>query len=362
MDKAPGFLDELEESISESSTPRRLKALWHATDLLIAGDYSESEIWIFGEVIEKLAHELEVAARTKLANRLANTHNAPVNCIIALANHESIDVAGTILRHSERLDTRSLVSIACTGSQLHLLAISERKTVSEPVTDVLVSVGNQAVITSLAKNLGARFSHLGFMRMIKRSQNDSILIEALCRRQEIPRSVFQQVIAKASDEVRRKLERERPEMAAQIKTSVVDATGELHSIFGPASKDYFCARKTVSTLHRYGNLSEKDILEYAQAHKLPEVIAGLSLLCTLPANIVERAINDRTGEMLMIFAKALCFSWDTTMAMLFLGAPEYKISGSRLDALNAKFSRLKTETAHSVIELYRSRKSAAAFP
>ena len=55
--------------------------------------------------------------------------------------------------------------------------------------------------------------------------------------------------------------------------------------------------------------------------------------------------------MLIIFAKALRFSWDTTMAMLFLGAPDYKISGSRLDELNAKFSRLRIETALSLIEL-----------
>jgi uncharacterized protein (DUF2336 family) len=99
--------------------------LWHATDLLIAGQYSEKDIWIFGEVIERLAREIKAAARAELARRLAHSKNAPVNVINQLARDNSIDVAGPILRHSERLDVRTLVSIARSKSQEDLLAISK---------------------------------------------------------------------------------------------------------------------------------------------------------------------------------------------------------------------------------------------
>jgi hypothetical protein len=47
------------------------------------------------------------------------------------------------------------------------------------------------------------------------------------------------------------------------------------------------------------------------------------------------------------------------MSLLFLGAPDHKISAHELDALEAKFFRLKTETAQSVIQLYQSRKASA---
>jgi uncharacterized protein (DUF2336 family) len=334
--------------------------LWHATDVLLAGQYSEDQIWMFGQVIERLALELEVVARAQLARRLANSKNAPINCVKKLAYDNSIYVAEPILRQSERIDVRTLVSIASSESQQHLLAISKRKSVTEPVTDVLVVIGNQEVVNSLANNTGARFSHFGFMELIKRSEHDSILIETLGQRNDIPRSIFQQLIAKASDDVKKKLERERPAIATQIKTLVADVTGELHSIFGPASKNYFSAKKAVSALHRYGDLHEKNIFEYAQSHKFPEVTVGLSLLCSLPANVIERGLIDTTGETPMIFAKALDFSWETTMSLLFLGAPDYKISACDLDALKAKFSRLTTETALGVIRLYQSRKAAGA--
>ncbi len=360
MTDSASLLKQLDESISEGSDESRLRALWHTTDVLISGQFSEADIWTFGEVIERLAQGIEVAARAKLARRLACSRNAPVNCINQLAHHESIEVAGPILCHSARLDVGTLIAIARSESQPHLLAISKRETVTEPVTDVLVVNGDQNVITSLAGNAGARFSAFGFLRMIERSEHDSFLVETLGNRVDIPRHIFQQLIAKASDEVRTKLERERPNTAAtEVQGLVSDVTGELHSIFGPASKSYFTARKAVAALHRCGNLGEKKIFEYAQFHAFAEVTTALSLLSALPANVVERGLTDRTGEMPMIFARALDFSWETAMSLLFLGAPDHRISACDLDALERKFARLTVETAQSVIRLYRSRKAQA---
>ena len=51
--------------------------------------------------------------------------------------------------------------------------------------------------------------------------------------------MFQQLIAKASDDVKRKLEQERPDLVDQIQNSVAEVTGALQSKFGPASRSYF---------------------------------------------------------------------------------------------------------------------------
>jgi len=333
-----------------------MRALWHATDVLIAGQYSEEEIWVFGEVIERLARELEVEARAKLATRLAGSRNAPINCINELAVDQSIDVAGPILSQSERIDVPTLISIASSASQHHLLAITKRKSVTETSYRCARDERRSGCHKSLIANLGARFSKFGFLQLVKRSEHDSILVETLGLRQDIPRAVFQQLIAKASNDVRMKLERERPEMGAEIEALVTNVAGELQSIFGPASKDYHCAKKAVSALHRYGNLTEKNVFEYAQLHKIQEVIVSLSLMCSLPPNVIERGLLDQTGEMPLVFAKALNFSWETTMSLLFMSAPNFKILVHDLDELNAKFSRLSVDTAQGLIRLYQSRK------
>lgn len=354
------FLQELDSAVSRGSAESRQRALWYTTDLLITGRYTDDEIWMFGEVIARLERDIEVAARAQLARRLARADNAPINIINKLAFDDSIDVAGPVLRQSERLDTRTLVANARSKSQQHLLAISRRKLIAEEVTDELVTRGNREVVSSVATNNGARLSDFGILHMIKRSDGDSILVEQLGRRKDIPRHLFQQLIAKASDNAKKKIERERPEVASQLQTLVTEVTGALHSKLGPASKSYFDAKRLVVRQHQDGNLNENRIFEYAQSHKFEEATVGLALLCSLPVDVVERALIDKSREVVLILAKALGFSWETTMPLLFLGAPDHRIASQHLDDLKKEFTGLNVETSRSVLKAYQSRKQAAA--
>lgn len=358
MSEVSSFLRDLDEAVSRGTPESRKRALWHTTDLMIAGRYSDEEIWTFGEVVGRLADEIEVAARAQLARRLAQFDQAPINIIHKLALDDSIDVAGPVLRESERLDSEFLVANAQTKGQPHLLAISERKVLVEAVTDVLVARGNWDVVNSVANNNGARFSDFGFLHMIKRAEGDSILAEHLGLREDIPRHLFQQLIAKASDDVRKRLESERPGMLEQVQSTVADVAGALQSKFGPVSRTYHVAKRVVTTQYQQGNLNEDSISGYARSHKLEEVTIGLSLLCSLPGDVIERAVLDKNRETLLILAKALDFSWATTMALLFLGAKDHRITAQELNDLEKEFGRLNIETSRSVLEFYQSRKSA----
>jgi uncharacterized protein (DUF2336 family) len=352
------FLQELDEAVLRGSAESRAKALSYATDMLLIGRYSDEDIWMFGEVIGRLADAIEVAARAQLSRRLANASHAPINVVRKLAFDDAIEVAGPILEHCERLDTDTLVTNIRTKSQPHMLAISRRASIPAVVTDELVTRGNQEVVTSVAANSGASFSDFAFLHAIKRSRGDSILAEQLGLRQDIPRQMFQQLIAKASADVRRKLEQERPELAGQIQTSIADVAGSLQSKFDPASEGYANARKIVTTRHQLGGLKEAGILEYARAHRMEETTVGLSLLSALPAGAVERALAD--GEMTLILAKALDFEWETTMALLFLGARDHRIKASQLDSLKDEFARLTTRTSQDVLSSYKSRERELA--
>lgn len=362
MSEASSFLQDLDDAIARGTAESRKRALWHATDLLITGRYSEEEIQTFGDVIGRLADEIEVAVRAQLAEVLAGFENAPTNIIHQLAFDDAIEVAGPVLRESEQLDSETLVANAMTKGQQHLLAISQRKSIDEAVTDVLVKRGDRAVVTSVAGNQGARFSNFGFLHMITRAEGDSILAEQLGLRNDIPRQLFQQLIAKASDDVKQRLARERPAMIDEIQTSVSDVASTLQSKFGPSSRSHFVAKRVVATQHRLGNLNEESIAGYAQSHRFDEVTIGLSLLSSLPNDVVERALADRNREMLLVIAKALDFSWDTTMSLLFLGAKDHRITARDLTDLEREFARLNIETSRSVLEFYKSRKTTGVGP
>ena len=360
MGLAKSFLEDLDDAILRGTEQSRTRALWHATDLLIKGRYSDEEILTFGKVIGRLADEIEVEVRAQLSVRLANFDDAPINIIRQLAFDDAIEVAGPVLESSHRLDDETLIANARTKSQAHLLAISRRKSIGESVTDVLVARGDQAVVNAVAGNAGARFSGSGLLHMVKRAEGDSILAEQLGLRKDIPRHLFQQLIAKASDDVRKRLEDERPEMGEQIGSSVVDVTGTLQSMFGPVSRGHFVAKRLVMAQFREGNLNEDGVAGYALAHRFEEVTIAMSLLCALPIDVIERALIDRNREMLLILAKALDFSWSTTMGLLFLGAKDHRITARELNDLEREFGRLNVETSRSVLSFYRSRKNGDA--
>jgi hypothetical protein len=145
----------------------------------------------------------------------------------------------------------------------------------------------------------------------------------------------------------------------QIQNTVTEVTGALQSKFGPASNSYFAAKKVVNARHRYGNLNENSILEYARAHRIEEVTGGLSLLCSLPVDVVERALV-HNSDMVLILAKALGFQWETAMALLFLGAKEHRIAAGDLDDMRQQFTRLDPETSRDILRVYQSRKYAMA--
>ena len=112
-------------------------------------------------------------------------------------------------------------------------------------------------------------------------------------------------------------------------------------------------------LRKRGELNEDKIFEFAHSLKFNETAVALSLLCALPIDVVERALIDKDREHVLILAKSLDVSWPTAMALLFLGAPNYRIMAGDLDTLNHEFHRLEVNTCRGVISVYRSRKAEA---
>ena len=352
-------MQDLNEAIERGSSESRAKALWHATDILVDGEFSEEQIHVFGEVISRLADEIEETARAELSRRLARSGNAPPNVVHMLAFDDAIEVAGPVLQFSPRLDVKSLVANIRSKGQPHLLAIAQRASVPVEVTDELVTRGNQDVVRSVVANNGASFSDFGFRQMIKRAETDTVLAERVGLRKEIPPQMFRLLIEKASEEVRRKLERERPEFSAEIQASIGQAADRLYSKFGPGRDSFLALKQSVTEAFNAGRLTEKSILAHALAHRFEEAVIGMSLLCSLPADVVEQMFVANKRDMMLVLSKAIGFSWETAMALLFLGAEKHRISASELEDLKAEFKRADVRMSRGILEVYQSHWRAA---
>ena len=132
-------------------------------------------------------------------------------------------------RSQERLSDADLVDNARRKSQEHMLAISQRSSLSETVTDVLVERGDQRVLLSVVGNIGAKISGNGFAVLVQRSDDEPALAIRVGARAEIPRYLFRQLIEKASRTVRTKLVAMHPEAFEQIRHVVAGVAEKIES-------------------------------------------------------------------------------------------------------------------------------------
>jgi uncharacterized protein (DUF2336 family) len=354
MTKTASLIDDLEHALSTGNEAQREDMLSRMTDLFVAGAsrYSADQVDVFGEVIGKLAATIEAKARAKLSSRLAPIANAPSGVIHQLAFDDDIQVAKPVLGQSEQLADADLVASANTKSQQHLAAISERKALSEEVTDVLVSRGDKEVVHSVSKNAGARFSYAGFRLLVKRSAGDDALSMLVGARKDVPRQHFLRLIDEASSAVRARLLAENPDAKGAVAGAVREVGGQIRK---DARKNYAAARAEVENLRRLGRLNEDAVQRFARERQFEHTAVALSQLCEVDTDMAERALLAPGNDILLILAKLAGFSWMTAKAVLILKAGDGGVSPQDLDQALASFGRLQIGTARRVLSFHQAR-------
>jgi uncharacterized protein (DUF2336 family) len=361
MNAQTNLIAQLDDALGQSDVGRRAEILRQVTDLFVAGagSFAGEQISLFDDVMSRLLAELEVSARASFGRRMAAIPDAPPRVLRGLALDDAIEVAEPVLSHSDRLDEPTLIEGARTKSQSHLLAISRRRVLAEPVTDLLVERGDRTVAVSVAENSGAQFSHYGFATLVERAQGDGGLALTVWVRPEVPRQHMLALFEQASQAVRQQFEAADPAKARLVRDAIAQASNRIQSEMRERSAAYAAARSHVVALDRAGKLNEARLADFARGGKFDEATIALALMANLPIGLVERAVTSRRTEQILVFAKAVDVSWETAKAILLLQAGTKGSSTSELDQCCATFARMSLDTAKKVIHFYRRREEAA---
>jgi uncharacterized protein (DUF2336 family) len=362
MNAQENLIDQLEQAFAHQDIRHRAETLRRVTDLFMTGSgrYSDEQVALFDEVMSRLVEAIDASARAAFGRRLAAMPDAPPRVLRELALDDAIDVAGPVLSRSEGLEEATLIEGAQTRSQQHLLAISRRRTLPEPLTDVLVRRGDRTVAVSTAENAGARFSEFGYSTLVSRAQDDNDLALAIWVRPEIPRQHLLQLFAEASESVRQKLDAADRANGGLLQDLIAQASNRIQERMRDGSAGYAPARAHVQALHQQGELDERRLVEFARAGKFDETTVALSLMADLPIGVVERAIANRRTEQILVLAKAIALDWQSARAILLLQAGAKGSSTPELDHWCAMYARLRPDTARKAIQFYRLRERATA--
>jgi uncharacterized protein (DUF2336 family) len=357
MIEIASLIEDLEEALASGTEQRRLVALRRVTDLFIAGSsrFSAEQIAVFDDVLVCLTDEIEQQARAALAHRLAGVEHAPPKVIRSLAFDDAAEVAAPVLRDSPRLSDADLIANARTKSQAHLYAISQRTTLSEDVTDVLVDRGDQKVVRSVADNEGARFSQTGFGKLVERAKTDVVLAHTVGARPDIPRHHFLKLIDSASAAARAKLIADNPQAANLIRDTVAEIANTINREVRDASPEFAHAKRAAKRRHKNAAPSEGDVHMRASAQDFERTVIALAVYGNLSIDLVERALLDQRPDMVLILAKAAGCSRTTTKAILLMQAAGRGMSEADLTQALTSFDRLSRATAKRVLEFYERR-------
>jgi uncharacterized protein (DUF2336 family) len=356
------LIDELETAIVNRNISSRVEILRRITDLFMAGSdrFDDEQMALFDDVMSCLVEEIEYTARAAFGERIAKIADAPPKISRKLALDDSIEVAGPLLTHSEQLDESTLIAGAKTKSQQHLLAISRRKMLSENVTDVLVERGDQQVVVSTAANSGAQFSRFGYSKLISRSETNDELALTVWSRPEISHEHLLALFETASEAVRLKLEAADRRKATLVRDMVKRASDNIQAQARERSPEFLAAQAKVQSLHQAGALTEDRLREFARGGGFDETAVALSLLSDLPIGAIERALVLDHSDQVLVLAKSIGLSWDTTKAILLVRSSDNTkhSSAHQFEQWFANFKKLKQKTARTAIQFYRLQERA----
>lgn len=348
------------DDIVKRGDPRRRGEIAHAISQLFFQDAENLRpdvIDLFDNLLIDLVPHAELASRVDLAERFSRLNNAPRRLVSELARENEIAVAGPVLRHSPVLDDAALVEIARLKGQGHLLAMSERPTLSAVITDVLVERGDRDVVRRAAGNAGAVFSLGSYSELIKRAAQDGVLTLRIGQRSDLSGENLKQLLDGTLDVIRRRLSSVvNPVRQVEI-TRAMAAIEEATLPRGPR-RDFSGAQRTVLALHRGGHLGESALFGFAKAYKYEEAIASLSAMSGVRLSVLDRLITGDRYDPILVLGRVLNVSWPTVRALILMWhGPNRTPADADLEQARANFTRLMPTTAERVVNFWRNRQT-----
>ena len=231
------------------------------------------------QILEMLASDTAVLVRQALAVTLRNSPKLPREIALRLAKDVDL-VAVPVLKNSPMLTEEDLVELVLAGSESKQVAIAERATLSEGLTEVIALYGSKAAVEAAAGNDGAAFSDDAYAGVLKRFERDNGVKGALISRSTLPLHVTEKLIAMVSGDLFDRLVNKHeipPQLAIEIASGTRErATLDLVEQAGLSSDP----PRFVQQLHLNGRLT-------------PSLI--MRSLCLGHMNFVEHALAELAG-------------------------------------------------------------------
>lgn len=354
-------LNNLVELAKEKSSTRRRALLREVTDLFFdeppARDSEVSQR--FDDVLTALADQTAQEARAELSTRFADSPLAPKGLIRKLAQ-DAIEVAGPILAKSTVLDENDLLSIAETGQQTHLQAITRREKVSERLSDTIVRRGDDDTVASLISNDGAKLSRQAFETVTERAETSQALQAPLVDRQDTPNDLLADLMLTVETRLRERIVQRFDRVDPQVIEHAMAASRARLAERLEEDKELEEARKFIQSKRVRKQLDGALLARLLRERQQMRFYVGFAEMTGTDIVAARRAIEQECVDPLALICKSAGFDKALFVTLAVLRGAANAEAFADAKELGRLYDRITLEDAERAMRFWRLRRDVAA--
>jgi uncharacterized protein (DUF2336 family) len=325
-------------------------------DLFISpeGRLSERESALMTDILHKLIHDVEMEVRRDLSERLADNTEAPHDLVVMLANDE-IEVARPILLKSGVLRDADLIEIIKERTQEHILQVARRDSLSEAVTDAIVSRGEDDVIETLIGNADAAMSRRALQYLVERSKRVDRFQRPLILRGDMPPALAHRMFWWVSAALRQHILTSYKVDDTLVEDFLRDSAENALERVERQRGAQTAAEALVNGLADRGELTLDFILRALRNGEIQLFITALASRARLEIATARRIVLDAGGEPLAVLCRAVDMNQSQfTTTYLLTRSPHGNALGTMVTPkVSELFSSLSRETAMAALRYWK---------
>ncbi len=272
----------------------------------IQGHYlNERERALMRDILRLLARDVEMAIRIALAERLADDTTAPHDLILLLAD-DRIEVARPLILRSPLLTDADVLRMIAQSGIEHQAAVAGRAHIGEPVSDALVKIDAEPVLTALVRNVTAKISSGAFETLVEKSRRIASLQEPLAKRGDLPPALATRMCEWVSDALKTYIARNYEIAPEKLSDALSRAEQVVHSEPqppGPLPTEG--AQKLIEKLAVSGQLKAGFLLRVLHQGQIDLFDLAFARLLNLPLDEMRRKFYETGPKAVALACRAV---------------------------------------------------------
>jgi uncharacterized protein (DUF2336 family) len=239
------------------------------------------------DILKRLTKNVEMSIRIAVAEKLADSAEAPIELIALLAD-DRIEVARFVLMRSPVLSDADLLRVIEGGSTDHHVAVAERPRLGEIVSAALARSECEAVVIALLRNKSARIAVSTFDNLAERARNAEALQEHLIARDDLPPALAGHMYVWIGAALKVALMARYPEIESSLKRAIDVSQAALKA--GEPVTSEASAQKLVAKLAVSGQLRASFLIRVLNQGQMELFEHGFATLLEMEVGCMRRAL------------------------------------------------------------------------